>query len=114
MKIACKVGFATCEETEEHSGIWVNTVKDKTYYGDFVKASYRPQINPDSINDNLVLSHQVTIIADPYATEHYQDICYVEVEGAKWKVTYVEIQYPRLRLTLGGVYNGPEPAAQQT
>ena len=106
MKFSGKVGFGVCAETEEHSGVWVDTITEKTYYGDVIKASIRSQINPDSINDNLVLSHQVTIIADPYATQHYQDIRYVEVEGAKWKVTYVEIQYPRLRLTLGGVYNG--------
>lgn len=106
MKFAGKIGFGICAETEEHSGVWVDTIVEKTYYGDFVKASYRTQTAQDTINDNLVLSHQITIIADPYATQHYQDICYVEVEGAKWKVTYVEIQYPRLRLTLGGVYNG--------
>ena len=25
--------------------------------------------------------------------------------GAKWKITSVEVQYPRLILTVGGVYN---------
>ena len=30
---------------------------------------------------------------------------YVEFMGAKWKISSVEVQYPRLILTVGGVYN---------
>lgn len=29
--------------------------------------------------------------------------------GARWKVTEVQIDYPRLTLTLGGLYNGGTP-----
>jgi hypothetical protein len=30
---------------------------------------------------------------------------YVEFMGTKWKITNVEVQYPRLILSVGGVYN---------
>lgn len=30
---------------------------------------------------------------------------YIEFMGAKWKITNIEVQYPRLILTVGGVYN---------
>ena len=106
MKFSGIIGFGITAETEEHSGVWDDTIVERKYYGDIQKASFRGQVNPDSINDNIVLSHQLTVIADPFLTQNYQNIRYVEVEGAKWKVTYVEIQHPRLRLTLGGAYNG--------
>lgn len=106
MKFYGKIGFGTVAETEAHSGIWQDTIVEHYYYGDFVKASKRDRENMDSVNDNIVLSHQITVLADAFISQNYQDIRYVEVEGAKWKVTYVEIQPPRLRLTLGGVWNG--------
>ena len=63
---------------------------------------------PESIPSNPI-SNEITILADAYAFQNYQNIRYAEVMGARWKVNYVEVQYPRLRLTLGGVYNGPIP-----
>lgn len=104
MKFYGKIGFGICAETAEHSGIWEDTITERYYYGDFIKASKRDQANADSVNDNLVLTHQLTVICDPFLTGNYQNIRYVEVEGAKWKVSYVEIKPPRLQLTLGGAY----------
>lgn len=106
MKFSGKIGFGILTETYEHSGIWQDTITERVYYGDFIKMSLRDQVNRDSVNDNVVLSHQVTVVADPFITQNYHNIRYVEVEGAKWKVTYVENLPPRLRLTLGEVYNG--------
>ena len=45
-------------------------------------------------------------MADPYAYDHFFAIKYVKWMGAYWKVTNVEVQRPRLKLTVGGVYNG--------
>lgn len=106
MRFYGKIGFRHQGETFAHSGIWEDTVIEKYYYGDIQKMSIRDQANNDSINNNVVLSHQVTIVADPFVTQNYQDILYAEIEGAKWRVTYVENVPPRLRLTIGGKYNG--------
>ena len=32
----------------------------------------------------------------------------IDAMGAKWKATSVEPQFPRLNITLGGVYNGED------
>ena len=32
---------------------------------------------------------------------------YVKYGGMAWKIDRVEILYPRINLTVGGVYNGP-------
>ena len=37
-----------------------------------------------------------------------QNIKYVEFMDSLWKVTSVDMQYPRLVLSIGGVYNGPQ------
>ena len=58
-----------------------------------------------SINDNLNISNEFSIIADPFAYENFQNMRYIVFMGAKWKITSVEVQYPRLILTVGGVYN---------
>ena len=58
-----------------------------------------------SLNDNLNISNEFSIIADPFAYENFQNMRYIVFMGAKWKITSVEVQYPRLILTVGGVYN---------
>ena len=59
-----------------------------------------------SINDSVSVSNSISIVADPYALSHFHSIRYVRWSGVCWKVANVEVQYPRLLLTLGGVYNG--------
>lgn len=96
-----KVGYA--ESAEISPGIWSGTT-EKEYYGDVLNNSYRWQANSEA-NDDISLSSRISILADPYAFEHFQFIRYVEWMGAKWKVTSIEPAYPRIILTIGGVYN---------
>jgi len=60
----------------------------------------------DQVNDNLTIANEISIVADPYAYENFHAMRYVEFMGAKWKISNVEVQRPRLILTIGGVYNG--------
>jgi hypothetical protein len=59
------------------------------------------------VNDDLSVNNSISIVADEYANEHFFAIRYVAWAGTLWTVTNVEVQSPRLLLTLGGVYNGP-------
>ncbi len=34
---------------------------------------------------------------------------YVRWQGERWRITNIEIQRPRIVLTIGGIYNGPDP-----
>lgn len=97
------IGFST--QRESKPGVWVNEIVEKKYFGDLIKNTKGYQ-SSDSLNDDIRISNEISIVADPYANEHYSDICYVELNGAKWKVTNINIQYPRLVLSIGGVYNG--------
>ena len=97
------IGFAETVETEP--GVWVEEITVRPYYGDLVRNTRRLE-NSGGVNDNVNISNEISIIADPYANHNFHSIRYIEFMGAKWKVSNIEVQYPRLILTIGGVYNG--------
>lgn len=97
-----KIGFGVTSETKP--GVWTESITLREYYGDLIRNTRRLQ-SGDQVNDDINVSNEISIISDPYANEHFYAIRYVEFAGAKWKVTNVDVQYPRLILTLGGVYN---------
>ncbi len=105
------IGFAI--QTETKPGVWKDEIIVKEYYGDLLKNTAKWQSAP-SLNDNLDINNTISILADPYAELNYQQIKYVEWMGARWKVVRVEVQYPRLHLYLGGVYNGPVGTNKKT
>ena len=98
------VGFAVTKETSP--GIWMDQITERTYSGDLVRNSSKWVTSSDSTNDNLNINNQISIIADPFAYQNFHTMKYVEFMGTKWKITSVEPQYPRLILSVGGVYNG--------
>lgn len=98
-----KVGYVELVETSP--GVWTEVVTERDYYGDFVRNTRRLQ-STDNLNDDFTISNEISIVADPYATDHFYQIRYAELSGVKWKVSNVEVLHPRVRLTLGGLYNG--------
>lgn len=97
------IGFA--ETIETTPGVWKEQIKTRQYYGDVIRNSRRLQTS-DKVNDDITISNEISIVSDPYANENFHSIRYAEFMGVKWKVTTVEVNYPRLLLTLGGEYNG--------
>lgn len=61
----------------------------------------------ESLNDNIQLKNDVSVIADAYALQNFTNIEYITIMGVKWKVRAVEVQHPRLNISIGGVYNRP-------
>ena len=102
-KFCGMVGFSIQKKTGP--GIWGNEIVEKKYYGDILR-NVRKNQNSNNVNDNITISNEVSIISDEFANDNYSSIVYVELNGAKWKVNDINIQYPRLVLSLGGVYNG--------
>lgn len=103
-KWAGKIGYAETVETEP--GDWDELITERQYYGDLIRNSRLLQHNSSGVNDNINIANQISIIADPYANQNFHAMRYVEFMGAKWKITNVEVSYPRLTLTVGGLYNG--------
>lgn len=104
MKFSGKIGFIETAETEP--GIWEPMITERYYKGDVVKYGRRRETKSDSVNDNINISNQISIVSDSYAANHLQFMKYAEFMGAKWNITNVDVDYPRLTLSLGGVYTG--------
>ena len=100
-----KIGFGVTKETKP--GVYEPQIIPKEYYGDIVRNSRRLE-NGGKVNDDLNINMTLSIVADPFAYQNFHQLKYVEYMGAKWKATSVEPQYPRLTITLGGVYNGED------
>lgn len=96
------VGYAKTIETS--LGVWEDIIVEHNYYGDLVRNTRKLQ-NSGYVNDNINISNDISIIADPYAYENFHNIKYVVFMGTKWKVSNIEVQYPRLILSIGDVYN---------
>lgn len=97
------IGFATSVETAP--GVWEKQIVERKYYGDKYRNTRRLQ-STNQLNDDIVVNNEISIVADPYAYENFHSILYAEFMGVKWKASNVDVQRPRLVLTLGGVYNG--------
>ena len=104
-----KVGYASMVETAP--GIWGfgSEITERPYFGDTIKNNSRWVPSQSSTNDNVVLSTQISIVADPFAYQNFSSIKYVEYMGSMWEVTNADAsQRPRILLTLGEVYNGEQ------
>ncbi len=97
------IGYAETVETKP--GVWKEQITEKMYYGDLVR-NIRKLQTTDQLNDDINVANEISIVADPFANENFHSMRYVEFMGAKWKIANVEVQYPRLILSVGGVYNG--------
>lgn len=103
-----KIGFAeTREGTGDRIGIDEDVIVEKPYYGDVLRISRKYESTGDSVLDELRVDNRISIVADAYARDNFFRMKYVQWMGALWCITNVEVERPRLILTIGGVYNGP-------
>lgn len=101
-----KIGYDVTEETRP--GIWETRPVERYYYGDVIRNTGRWSMTSESTNGSMSVNNQISVVADPYAYEHFHHIRYVEFMGDICDVTSIEVQRPRLILTIGGVYNGEQ------
>ena len=100
-----KIGYAETVETE--AGLWEEQITERSYYGDVLTSRWMRQTS-NKVNSDINLSNRISIIADPFAIQNCSSMIYIEYVGAKWRILDIEIAYPRLILTIGGVYNGEQ------
>ena len=99
MRYCGKLGFA--DEVEETApSVFTEKMTERTYYGDVLEFGRQMQVG-DKVNPDITVGNQLSVLADPFANDHLYDLRYAVFMGQKWQV-----QYPRLILTLGGLWNG--------
>ena len=109
-KYVGKIGFLKDEqESETRPSRYVPIMEERLYTGDLLKRSVR-QLSSEKPVDDFSLSNDISIVADPYALNHFSSIKYAEFMGTLWEVISATVEYPRIRISFGGVYNGPTAA----
>lgn len=105
MKFYGPVGYATTVETRP--GVWEEQIIERFYAGDV--ESIRRRLDGQKVNDDVNISNQISIVADPFAFENFTSMRYVEWMKQKLKITNITIESPRITLEVGGLYNVNEP-----
>lgn len=101
-KFCGKIGFVRTEKTAP--GVWTPQIEERSYTGDVIR-NYRRWDNNEYVNDDVNITNSISIIADKYAYECLGFMKYVDWMGTKWKISSVEIQRPRIIISMGGIYN---------
>lgn len=103
MKYSGKIGFV--ETVETSPGIWEDVETEKQCYGDVLQAGKRPEPSQDTTNMNLKVNNRISIVMNPFIQTHFHSIRYLHWQGSTWEITSTEVQYPRLILSLGGLWH---------
>ena len=96
------VGYVT---TTRSGGVSKDVATERNYYGEELR-SLRYFRDGDSVLGEVSQQTRISIVADAYALENYEDIRYVVKTGTPWTVESVQTERPRLILILGDKYNG--------
>jgi len=99
------IGYA--KKVESKPGVWIEQITERNYYGD-LKRNNRGLQSTNQVNDNVTVSNEISIVADPFAYENFHSMRYVVFMGVKYKIEKVDVERPRLILTMGGLYNGKQ------
>lgn len=100
-----EIGYG--ESVQVSPGVWDDVITERSYYGDVVRNT-RKLSEDAKVNNDLSVGNSISIVADPYAYEHFFAMRYINWAGTSWIISDVEVQRPRLLLRLGGVYHGPK------
>ena len=96
-----KLGFVMTRETEE--GVWLEDKIEIPVKGT-IRSLYVRNDNDSSVNSNLRLTNEVSILLDSKIQTYLETLKYVIWKGSKWEVRSIGVNYPRLTITLGGLY----------
>ena len=96
-----KLGFVMTRETEE--GVWLEDVVEIPVKGT-IRSLYARNDNSTSVNTNLRLTNEISVLMDTKIKTHLETLKYVVWKGSKWEVQSIGVNYPRLTINLGGLY----------
>jgi len=102
-KFAGRVGYVT--QVESRPGVWTPDEKVRTMKGDIIRQNASIS-DSGKVNGDVSLNHRVSLLGDAYAFANYFNIKWIDIDSRKWEVATIEIQRPRIVVTLGGMWNG--------
>lgn len=99
------IGYLTGFD-EPEPGIQEPHFEEKKSFGDIIRKSRNLIPEENTINPDVKLNHQISVLMDAYVGKHFTEIRYVRWQGVAWTVTSLEVKEHRLILEVGGKYNG--------
>jgi hypothetical protein len=106
------VGFGFNQEVEDCE--WEDVVEEKTYVVEQKKNMQR-FVTGATTSGELKITNSYEIVGNSYLFEHIDDIRYLVLKGKRHIVETAElIDTPRVKVTIGGIYNGPQPTAESS
>jgi len=99
-----QIGFCIPKETD--LDVWTEEIVERSYYGDVLRNSKTSYTGNTEINEGFNISNRISFVADPFVKENIYNMKYATFMGTKWKIINVEVEYPRLTVNLGGLWNG--------
>lgn len=104
MKFYGKVGF-WIKDVEVSPGVYKSKIVEKQYLGEVTRNDRRWQVRQQQ-NDEMKVNNSISILSDLFAQQNFSSIKYIEWNGVRLKVNSVTLDYPRIKLEIGGEYNG--------
>lgn len=98
-----EIGYAITN-VETDPGVFEDSIVVRKYSGELITNVRRMQ-NADKLNDDVVVTNEISLIADDYAVNNYMSIRYITFMNNKWKASTVRYERPRVIISLGDVYN---------
>lgn len=108
MKFRGAIGFSETKEDPVGSGVWKADVVERMYRGDVLQ-NIRRWDTTENLNNNFSFSNRISVVADSYIKANFGLMKYITLGGVRWSISSFEIAWPRLIISLGGVYNGKTP-----
>lgn len=101
MKWYGQIGFEE-DAVKTAPGVYSSSIEERNYFGDVLR--HRKSFDDSKIVTDFTISNQISVLSDEYLRENLHKIVYVTFMNAKWSVSSVDIQWPRLILDIGPVY----------
>ena len=101
-----KIGYGIQCESLSSPGVWTDQIVERNHFGDVNRIQRKNATNGSQVNDDIQLNNEISILADPFINQYLYAIKYIEFMGCYWKVSGIEVEYPRIKITTGGLYHG--------
>lgn len=112
MKYYGAIGYTDTREVAPDD--WDEVIVERNYYGDIYRKN-RVLNDSGYVNGEIDYNIELSILADPELRNHIDTMRYATVDNTKYTITSVDpTSYPRLILSIGGVYNDRANREQQT
>lgn len=103
MKYSGYIGFSVTKETSP--SVSEEITVPKKYTGDVIRNVQRFK-SADKVIDDITIANEISIVADDYLTKNLPYMKWVSWMGSKWKISSIDVQFPRINITVGDLYNG--------